>query len=380
VGAFGEKFRTERERRGFTLDNVSSVTKISARMLKAIEDERFDQLPGGVFNKGFIRAYAKHLGLNHEEAVTEYLACLRQAQVDAQSSPWDPGKQPAVHAGKSHAEEPAPRPQAERRSHDRRAHVREAAPPMKALSPRVEPTRPPGADVKTEPSVEPRVQVPVSVPQPVVVARSVPSAASTPGEGDSNSSDSSNYDIPWRIPALVLAVIVIGAFFWTRHVHNARAEGSSAERSAAHAAMAPSGASAPVAASPAAIPPAAKRSAGDDGEENDVASRLPASPRPPALTAPATFTLVIRATENSWISLSADGQLMNQETLIAPAHTSVRASREIVVKAGNAAGVSFLLNGKEIPAQGNEGEVKTFTFDGTGMRPEPAGQSSDIAR
>ena len=57
--------------------------------------------------------------------------------------------------------------------------------------------------------------------------------------------------------------------------------------------------------------------------------------------------------------------------MIAPAHTSVRATREIVVKAGNAAGISFLLNGKEIPAQGNEGEVKTYVFDATGLRTAP---------
>src|SRR5262249_18038530 len=56
-------------------------------MLKAIEEEHFDQLPGGVFNKGFIRAYARHLGLDGEEAVNEYLAWLRQAQVDANTVP-----------------------------------------------------------------------------------------------------------------------------------------------------------------------------------------------------------------------------------------------------------------------------------------------------
>jgi hypothetical protein len=66
--------------------------------------------------------------------------------------------------------------------------------------------------------------------------------------------------------------------------------------------------------------------------------------------------------------LTVDGNPGAQETLIAPAHTSVRATREIVVKTGNAAGVSFMLNGKEIPAQGNEGEVKTFTFDPSGLR------------
>src|SRR5262249_24031365 len=56
-------------------------------MLKAIEEEHFDQLPGGVFNKGSIRAYARHLGLDGEEAVNEYLAWLRQAQVDANTVP-----------------------------------------------------------------------------------------------------------------------------------------------------------------------------------------------------------------------------------------------------------------------------------------------------
>src|SRR6202451_4302548 len=89
VGAFGEKFREERERRGITLDDVSNVTKISSRMLQAIEQERFDVLPGGVFNKGFIRAYAKTLGFNTEEAISEYLTALRQAQLDAQNAAWD---------------------------------------------------------------------------------------------------------------------------------------------------------------------------------------------------------------------------------------------------------------------------------------------------
>ncbi len=71
-------------------------------MLQAIEEEHFDQLPGGVFNKGFIRAYAKHLGLNAEDAVTDYLACLRQAQIDAHEV-WQP-ERPAPHppcAGKA---------------------------------------------------------------------------------------------------------------------------------------------------------------------------------------------------------------------------------------------------------------------------------------
>jgi cobalamin biosynthesis Mg chelatase CobN len=86
VGEFGDKFRKQREQKGFSFDDVSHVTKIGARMLQAIEEENFDRLPGGVFNKGFIRTYAKHLGMNDDEAIASYLACVRQTQVAAQQA------------------------------------------------------------------------------------------------------------------------------------------------------------------------------------------------------------------------------------------------------------------------------------------------------
>jgi hypothetical protein len=94
-----------------------------------------------------------------------------------------------------------------------------------------------------------------------------------------------------------------------------------------------------------------------------------------ALKPPPTFTLLIRAEKTTCVSIAADGNPAAQETLIAPAHTSVRATQEIVVKTGNAAGVSFLLNGKVIPAHGNEGEVKTYVFDATGLRAAPQPQA-----
>jgi hypothetical protein len=106
---------------------------------------------------------------------------------------------------------------------------------------------------------------------------------------------------------------------------------------------------------------------------------LPALAKSAAISPPPRFTLLIRAAQTSWISITADGQPVTTETLIAPAHTSIRASHEIVVKAGNAAGITFLLNGKEIRAGGESGEVKTYTFDSTGLRaaavdPTPAVQ------
>jgi hypothetical protein len=112
-------------------------------------------------------------------------------------------------------------------------------------------------------------------------------------------------------------------------------------------------------------------------EEADDASGLddtpPAKVIPPAADAKAlkTFTLLIRAEQTTWVQIIADGKPIAHETLIAPAHTAVHATRDIVVKTGNAAGVSFLLNGTEFPAQGNVGEVKTYVFDAAGLKTTP---------
>ncbi len=80
VDSLGTRFRQERERQKITLDDVATSTKIGTRMLKALEDDHFDQLPGGIFNKGFVRAYARHLGMDEEQAITDYLAATGASQ------------------------------------------------------------------------------------------------------------------------------------------------------------------------------------------------------------------------------------------------------------------------------------------------------------
>ena len=74
MGSFGERMQREREMRSISLDEIAEHTKISKRNLAALEDENFSQLPGGIFNKGFVRAYAKYLGIDEEQAVSDYLA------------------------------------------------------------------------------------------------------------------------------------------------------------------------------------------------------------------------------------------------------------------------------------------------------------------
>ena len=83
MGSFGDRLKKEREQRSISLDDISLSTKIGTRMLRALEEEKFDQLPGGIFNKGFVRAYARHLGLDEEQAIADYMAALGASQVRA---------------------------------------------------------------------------------------------------------------------------------------------------------------------------------------------------------------------------------------------------------------------------------------------------------
>jgi cytoskeleton protein RodZ len=68
----GEFLRRERELRHISLDAVAERTKISRRYLEAIEEERYDRLPGETFVRGFIRSYAQSIGLDPEDTLLIY--------------------------------------------------------------------------------------------------------------------------------------------------------------------------------------------------------------------------------------------------------------------------------------------------------------------
>jgi len=74
----GEKLRLERETRGIALRDISEQTRISMRYLEAIETDDYRRLPGGIFNRSFIRAYAKFIGYDEEQAIEEYSQTMRE--------------------------------------------------------------------------------------------------------------------------------------------------------------------------------------------------------------------------------------------------------------------------------------------------------------
>lgn len=78
AGGIGEKLRLERETQGIALRDISEQTRISMRYLEAIETDDYRRLPGGIFNRSFIRAYAKFIGYDEDQAIEEYAQTLRE--------------------------------------------------------------------------------------------------------------------------------------------------------------------------------------------------------------------------------------------------------------------------------------------------------------
>jgi cytoskeleton protein RodZ len=88
MGTFGDTLRQEREFRGISLDAITRVTKISNRHLVALEQEHFEILPGGVFNKSMVREYARVVGLDQEEWVGRYLSAHQSTGAIPDEDGW----------------------------------------------------------------------------------------------------------------------------------------------------------------------------------------------------------------------------------------------------------------------------------------------------
>lgn len=97
---FGSYLKHERELRGVPLDQIAESTKISIRFLRALEEGRFEDLPGEVFIKGFIRSYGQAIGSNVDELLAAYH--------ESGSKPQDPG--PSNTESSSSIDAPLERP------------------------------------------------------------------------------------------------------------------------------------------------------------------------------------------------------------------------------------------------------------------------------
>lgn len=279
MASFGVRLKQQREQRGITLEEISATTKIGTRMLVALEQDHFDQLPGGIFNKGFIRAYARCLDLDEDQAIADYL-------VATGTPPPDKDKD-------------------KDRDRDRRS------------------------DGLSESSFDLHAE-----------------------------SERRDSNLPWGTFAILLLLIALGFAGWGFYSREARKNVRK---------LLP-----PVAASKTAV--ASPNLVSTTPVSNQPVAAHPVSaqlttPSPTArpLAVPKPLSLRITLHSDSWLFVTSDGREILQGSFTAPTEKTIHATKEIVVKAGDVGALDFEFNGKTLPAQGANGEVKILTFDATGL-------------
>lgn len=105
AASFGEQLRLAREARGISLREISEQTRISMRYLEAIESNDFKRLPGGIFNRSFIKAYARYIGYDEKQAIDAYTHALRE-QGDISEEPVSTPYKSHVYTDGSSARSP----------------------------------------------------------------------------------------------------------------------------------------------------------------------------------------------------------------------------------------------------------------------------------
>jgi len=296
MGGFGDRLRREREMRGITLDEITESTKIARRHLEALENERFDQLPGGVFAKGFVRAYAHFLGIDEDQAVADYSTARHEQPEPEDKFPLE------IH------EEPKKESLKRRRS-----------------------------------------------------------------------------PLPLAFAVATVAGILIGYFFYLKsRQHGPEAAQINQQTSAPATETVPEKTPANAAPRPSVSQTAQEKPAPPQHAASAVAQRSPAVTEPPKpqkqvpqpaeapqatkKTAEKTFVVLVRAKEDAWVSIVADGKSVMQRVLSADRRKLVKAGKQIVLRTGNAGGIEVTFNGRSLGAIGNENEPRTLTFNATGLQ------------
>ena len=85
----GEKLRDAREARGISISEVAEQTRIAPMYIECIENDNYKPLPGGIFNKGFVKSYARFIGLDEQEALQDYSRLIAQTEGSSAPAPTE---------------------------------------------------------------------------------------------------------------------------------------------------------------------------------------------------------------------------------------------------------------------------------------------------
>jgi cytoskeleton protein RodZ len=318
MGAFGDRLRREREMRGVTLDEIAESTKISKRSLQALEEDDFDLLPGGIFNKGFIRAYARYLGIDEDQTVADYVAASN--------------------------EQPAPEDQFPLEVFD----DKEKNPPLnpkRSFLPIVLAIVALAAGVggwAYYAKYKPRQRVPVAeqVPAPNIPAPALPAPSSSTSQAQTEVTPGTNPPATQSTgqDQKNASVAATGTASTTGTPEKTSGKTSTDKTSKTQ-----------------------KPAVNAEQQKDTTASESESA-------SGKLFTVSVKAKEDSWISITADGKFVREGVLSANRQWSARAGKELVLKIGNAPGIEVSYQGKPLGPLPADGKVRTLTFNASGLK------------
>lgn len=88
MSSLGQQLKKAREERGVTIQDIAAATHLGARFLQAIENDDYKILPGGVFNRAFVRKFARQVGMDEEQAVRLYEEQLQESGGEPEKSSY----------------------------------------------------------------------------------------------------------------------------------------------------------------------------------------------------------------------------------------------------------------------------------------------------
>ena len=329
----GETLRSERIRRNLDLSDVSRELKIDSRFLKAIEEEHFDRLPGGVFARAFVRQYGRMLGLNEDD-----LAAQLQQQLEPPPPPefTQKGRAPKPDL----APIQVPRMEEWQTVGDKRFKV----PGSLSAAILVVVVILICSGVYTwlqrphNPTTAQNTASVASPPPPLTPVQSAPPAAKPPAEP------------PATAP-------------------QQQTPQQQAPTQQAQAQPAPANANSEKPPAATAPPPQTPQQQTPATAPASTAAAEKAAPPP---NPDATVHLELTFDEPGWVSARADGKFLFTGTMQAGQTKSAEGVKEVTLRLGNAGGVTITLNGKPLGPVGPKGQARTIQFTSGGFQIVPA--------